>query len=323
MKEMIQLPELLTFISYAFLCVITVWVIAHGLTIFRGNNSELTIEVTAACKKLDNLSYGLGDKVTQVTCQLESWALEVAGEIRACKDIDSATSHLYSSMSSFKGEKRAKAFAEKILAAGGRKEAARVLLKGVSGRLEGVPRGDVQDLLVAIGQCRSDGPGEDLATWFEKEGIDPLLITGILEQAAAGKVAGKAGIDQASPAFLSREASEYNWRLGTAASIAPLAGMAPTMSGTMEFLGDYSNTIQSGSNDLPLSGLNTALVTTWWGCCLAIVSTILLSYVLKRRIPRARAMLREIEVPVNLAVSGWKASLRRASRIGQRRGRHV
>lgn len=323
MNQVIQLPEFLTLVSYTFLCAITVWVIAHALQIFRGSNRELTLEVTAACKKLDNLGYLMGDRVNQVTCQLEAWALEVAGEIRACKDLDPATSRLYSSISSFKGEKRAKRLAEKILAAGDRKEAARVLLKGVANQLEGVPRGDVQDLLVAIDQGRVDGPGEDVAAWFEKEGIDPLLIKGILQQAAAGESAENMGVGSASPAFLSREASEYNWRLGTAASIAPLAGMAPTMSGTMEFLGDYSNSIQSGSNELPLSGLNTALVTTWWGCCLAIVSTILLSYVLKRRIPRARTMLREIEVPVNLAVSGWKASLRRASRIGQRRGRHV
>lgn len=320
MNEIIQLPELLTLVSYTFLCVITVWVVSHGVEIFRGGNRALTLEVTAACNKLDNLGCRLGEHVTDVKLRFKTWARELVDEVRSQKDIDLAANCLLSSVSSFNSEKRAKRLAEKIRKPGDRKEAARLLLKGISDRLEGVPDKGIQDLLAAIDQGRANGPGEDIAAWFEQEGIDPLVIKNIIEQAGSEQATGKPG---EGSTFLSREGSEYNWRLGTAASIAPLAGMAPTMSGTMEFLGDYSSSIQAGSNELPLSGLNTALVTTWWGCCLAIVSTILLSYVLKHRIPRARAMLREIENPVNSACDRWGAALRRASRIGQWGGSHV
>ena len=62
----------------------------------------------------------------------------------------------------------------------------------------------------------------------------------------------------------------------------------------MEFLRDYSGSISKGTDVLPLSGLNTALGTTWWGCCLAIISVILLSLVLKRNIPKVREMVEQL-----------------------------
>ena len=95
------------------------------------------------------------------------------------------------------------------------------------------------------------------------------------------------------------------------------------MSGTMEFLRDYSRSISEGSDTLPLSGLNTALGTTWWGCCLAILSVILLSIVLKRNIPKVREMVQAKEGQIRSACSSWKLAERQGKQIEKGRSQDV
>ena len=315
MNELIQ-PQWLTLISQIILGAITVWVATHALEIFSGSNRDLSLEALPACSKLDRLNCRMEEKVRRVTRKLKAWVLALAREAR-CQDIDDAADLLCSSISSLNTGERVTRLAKKICAADSDKKAAQVLLNWFSAeRIQGVADKDIQDLLAGINHDRGEVP--DIGAWFEKEGVHPLVIEHIREQAEVGNLTEKSGTSLGGKTFLSREAAEYNWRLSTAASLAPLAGMAPTMSGTMEFLVDYESSIKEGSDLLPLSGLNTALVTTWWGCCLAIFSVILLSYVLKRRIPKAREMVQEIEVPIMAAYGRWRDTLSRANKIGQR-----
>ena len=172
---------------------------------------------------------------------------------------------------------------------------------------------------------RHSGPnrGESLSEWFDRQvpGIG-CFVERILERKRFSGAGGEDGGDPAS-AVLSREAYEYKWRLTTIATIAPLAGMAPTMSGTMEFLRDYSRSISEGSDTLPLSGLNTALGTTWWGCCLAILSVILLSIVLKRNIPKVREMVQGKHGQIRSACSSWKLAERQVDQIEKGKSQDV
>ena len=176
---------------------------------------------------------------------------------------------------------------------------------------------------MASGCHSGPNPGESLPEWFDRQvpGIR-CFVERSLERKRFSGAGGKDGGDPGS-AVLSREAYEYKWRLTTIATIAPLAGMAPTMSGTMEFLRDYSRSISEGSDTLPLSGLNTALGTTWWGCCLAILSVILLSIVLKRNIPKVREMVQAKEGQIRSACSSWKVAERQVDQIEKGRNQDV
>ena len=205
----------------------------------------------------------------------------------------------------------------------GKAEEAGRLEAGRAGQSAETVDNEISDLRAGVEQYLDSGPGDSLSGWFEQE-VSGLgsFVEHILEGGEALRSTDKANVDPGS-AILSREAYEYKWRLTTIGTIAPLAGMAPTMSGTMEFLRDYSSSISEGTNTLPLSGLNTALGTTWWGCCLAIISVILLSLVLKRNIPKVREMVQGKENQIRLACSRWKAAMLRVGQVEQWRVQDV
>ena len=262
MSQYFQGPELMTLLSWAFLCLITVLLMSHAIAIFLGGDKGMSLEIDAACRKLVLLSSSKVEEAERLEASLVGQTAEV---------VDSET-------------------------------------RGLRSEAERRP---------------GPNPGESLPEWFDRQvpGLG-CFVERILERKRSSGGSGKDGADPGS-AILSREAYEYKWRLKTMATISPLAGMAPTMSGTMEFLRDYSSSISEGSDTLPLSGLNTALGTTWWGCCLAILSVILLSIVLKRNIPKVREMVQAKERQIRSACSSWKVAERQVDQIEKGRNQDV
>lgn len=66
-------------------------------------------------------------------------------------------------------------------------------------------------------------------------------------------------------------------RCNAAAHIAPFSGAAPTMTGAMIFIMDWSKAAAAGSELPSMYGLSAALVTTAIGCGLAIAAVLTLS----------------------------------------------
>ena len=262
MSQYFQGPELMTLLSWAFLCLITVLLMSHAIAIFLGGDKGMSLEIATACRKL-------------------------------------------------------------VLLSSSKVEAAERLETSLVGQSSGVVGSETRGQRSWAGYRSDPNSGERLPEWFDRQvpGIR-CFVEQILERESSSGGRGKDGADPGL-AVLSREAYEYKWRLTTIATIAPLAGMAPTMSGTMEFLRDYSRSISEGSDTLPLSGLNTALGTTWWGCCLAILSVILLSIVLKRNIPKVREMVQAKEGQIRSACSSWKVAERQVDQIEKGRGQDV
>lgn len=294
---------------YLFLFALTVWVASHGLEIFGSGNGDLTVPVEAACGRLSGLTMEMNEKVKRI----ERWAGKLVRKIRSCEDPEGAVGMLSAVLPQL-SQQEVKVLVEKIQSAENGKEARQLFIEVP---LVDVAKEKVRGQLVRLNHLRGAVPGNDVAAWFEKRGVPSSVMEHVFKEEAPGESADKSGADSPSRPFLAHEASEYNWRLGAAASLAPIAGMAPTMTGAIQFLGDYSSSIKEGSAQLPLSGLNTALFTTCWGCCLTIASIIFLSYVMKRKIPRAREMVQKIENPLRQARHEWDAAIALSSRLGK------
>lgn len=293
---------------YIFLSVLTVCVAAHGLEIFSSGAANLELPQMEACQRLGDLRKTMEKKLREI----ERWADKRASEVRACQTPEEAA-ELLSAVFPKANEEKVKELAARITKAKTTKEARQLLLEAP---LLQVADGGIRDLLAGLKQNRDTVPGNDMVAWFKNQGIPSVVLEHILGQEEGSEAAHYPKGASTGRDFLSHEESEFNWRLGASAKIAPIAGMAPTMTGAMAFLGDYSSSLKEGSSLLPLSGLNTALFTTCWGCCLTIVSVVLLTYVMKRKIPRARAMVQKIEIPIKEACDKWRAVVDRSSQLG-------
>lgn len=150
-----------------------------------------------------------------------------------------------------------------------------------------------------LAEIRRRGPGNDISSWLREECVDSRVINYFRAEQTEG----------------SAEVTSYQRSLSIPAMIATPAGAAPTMSGTMAFLRDYSKSIE-GSGDgggvLPLSGLNDALFTTWIGCFLTIVSVVLLAYARTRENSSVGRELEEAAAMIRSAYAGWQDAARRA-----------
>ncbi len=134
----------------------------------------------------------------------------------------------------------------------------------------------------AAGECLHAGPGSRLVVWLRTrhEIRDSLIVDGI-ERAmqAENKYTSPPGISKASTDTMRGSWNGWQARLSVAAMAGPPAGAAPTMSGTMGFLRDYTATVQDGVGVPPMAGLNDALVTTYFGCAICVAGVILLAVV--------------------------------------------
>lgn len=141
-------------------------------------------------------------------------------------------------------------------------------------------------------------PGNDISGWLREERVDSRVINYYC-----------LGSEESTSV---PESKNYRLSLGIPAAIATPAGAAPTMSGTMAFLRDYSTSLESGGGVLPLAGLNDALLTTWIGCFLTIVSVVLLAYTLNRGKLRVGEDVTKATARISCAHVAWKDAERKA-----------
>ena len=135
-------------------------------------------------------------------------------------------------------------------------------------------------------------PGKDISGWLREERVDSRVV----HYYCLGSE-GTASVP---------ESKDYRLSLGIPAAIATPAGAAPTMSGTMAFLRDYSTNLESGGGVLPLAGLNDALLTTWIGCFLTIVSVVLLAYTINRGNLRVGEDVTRAAAKIGCVHTAWK-----------------
>ena len=126
-----------------------------------------------------------------------------------------------------------------------------------------VQRHLLNEATLEVNDVMEKGPGDDFSGWLRAEGVD----SGVIRHFGALQSSGSEGSEGENP---------YGLAFGFPAAIATPAGAAPTMSGTMEFLRDFSSSIEDGGTLPPFSGINDALVTTWAGCILTIFSVVFL-----------------------------------------------
>jgi len=152
-----------------------------------------------------------------------------------------------------------------------------------------------------LGCSNQIDPGENPLSWIRQQGLnlDPPLMHALqckLENS-----------DSIRETFLIHQI-RIRARFRIAAAICPLAGAAPTMSGAMQFLSDYTQAMQSGSRLIPLDGINDALGTTWLGCILAIVA-MGFSPLTHRWLDRTRDALEASVEEIHSAVMKWRETV--------------
>jgi len=314
MNEIMQNPEFLTYVSYVVLGGLTVWVIAHVMKIFdslwqpgpkewvkkaghvREELEDDLVELRRLQKSLQKVEKEIswnGDLKVRA-----SKAMDVARDIRSKKKNDKEAQGVL--LSAYPGcETKEEALVSEVQSAES-DEVARdlVLLKaaGCTHRAEDVEEAlnpaierkqkkKQNGLRRKISTHLEQGPWEKLSSWLEKrsEKLDPGILR--IVRSAEAELPVSIESDKEAPllaSLMSRESAPWKMRFGVPAMAAPAAGAAPTMSGTMEFLGDYSSSIEEGSEVPSMSGLNDALFTTWVGCTLTVVSVVLLAVVVNR-----------------------------------------
>ena len=315
MNEIMQNPEFLTYVSYVVLGALTVWVIAHGMKIFdslwQDGPKEWAKQADYVSEELETdvqELQGLQERLKEVEKEIRSKkdlrrrasrALKVADVICSKKKNSKGATEVLLSSYPGCGKKKAEALVSEILAAENN-ETARdlVLLKAEGCPFSSEDIKDAQDSAAAREQRKErnslkqeistrfeSGPWDKLSSWLEKrsEKLDKGILRLVRSMEAELPVSIESDKGSALLASqMSRESAPWKMRFGVPAMAAPAAGAAPTMSGTMEFLGDYSSSIEEGSQVPAMSGLNDALFTTWVGCTLTVVSVVLLAVVVNR-----------------------------------------
>ena len=79
MSQYFQGPELMTLLSWAFLCLITVLLISHAIAIFLGGDKEMSLDIDTACRKLALLSSSKVEEAERLEATLAGQSSGVVG----------------------------------------------------------------------------------------------------------------------------------------------------------------------------------------------------------------------------------------------------
>lgn len=257
MKDLMQLPEFLTLFSKLILFFLTVWIVAHAITLFSEGRD-----------RMGPIDKALG--------KLKRYTDRIWDQLKAIRGLQVAVATLPKSNSA----KAREALEAKLCS--------------------------LDETFVEINDVIGKGPGDDFAAWLRAEGVAP----GVISCFDTFQSSGTEGLKGENP---------YSLAFGIPAMVATAAGAAPTMTGTMEFLRDYSSSIEGGERMLPLSGLNDALLTTWVGCILTVFSVVFLAC----SISRSKKLSRERETAcqsMRRALAGWEKVLGEWQRMHEREG---
>mgnify|MGYP001211530328 CR=1 FL=1 len=66
MSQYFQGPELMTLLSWAFLCLITVLLMSHAIAIFLGGDKGMSLEIDTTCRKLVDLSWSKAEEAERL-----------------------------------------------------------------------------------------------------------------------------------------------------------------------------------------------------------------------------------------------------------------